>query len=59
MNEWGRDPLQILIERESRLCKGCAHIAVVFERQYCSKGKKMTSRCHLYQEVKNTIQGKP
>jgi hypothetical protein len=58
MSEWGRDPLRILLEREARSCKGCAHIQVAFDRQYCSKGKKMVRRCQSYKEVQITIQGK-
>lgn len=59
MSEWGRDPLQILLARESRTCRGCIHVAVAFDRQFCNLGKKFGRRCPKYQEVKKTIQGKP
>ena len=58
MSQWGRDPLLQLLAKESRSCKGCIHIQVAFDRQFCSKGKKMTRRCSQYVETTKTIQGK-
>lgn len=58
MSQWGRDPLLQLLAKESRSCKGCVHVAVAFDRQFCNLGKKYGRKCSKYQEVK-TIQGKP
>ena len=46
-----RDPLRILLDRESRSCKGCAHAIAVFDRQACGKGKKFGRRCGMYVET--------
>jgi hypothetical protein len=54
--EYG-NPERVAIQRESQSCKGCSHIKVAFDRQYCGKGKKFGARCRLYLELK-TIQGK-
>jgi hypothetical protein len=48
-HEYG-DPLEILIKREASTCKGCQFIGVVFDRQYCTKGKKYGKRCSIYIE---------
>lgn len=49
-----RDPLDILIEQESRTCKGCAHIEtmVVFGERVmnCNKAKKVGIKCRQYKE---------
>lgn len=45
-----RNPLDILLASEARSCKGCAHVDVAFDRQFCSKGKKYGRRCAAYQE---------
>ncbi|MFC6520117.1 hypothetical protein ACFQAT_10385 [Undibacterium arcticum] len=45
-----RDPLVILIERESRTCKGCAFAKVAWDRQFCSKGRSFGKRCKNYVE---------
>lgn len=58
MSDWGRDPLQILLERESRTCKGCIHIAVAFDRQYCDKKQKFGQRCKQYSDIKSTRETK-
>lgn len=42
------DPLAILIAAERWSCKGCAHAAAAFDRQYCGKGKKYGRRCAQY-----------
>lgn len=52
--DYGRDPLDILIEREERTCKGCA-----FERKervfdvkikICAKGRRHGKKCTNYKE---------
>lgn len=45
-----RDPLEQLLEREARTCKGCAFAVKVFDRDTCSKGKKHGTRCRQYIE---------
>lgn len=49
-----RDPLEILIEREGKTCKGCRHLSVVVilgdRREMCAKGKKTAKKCPLYKE---------
>ncbi len=53
---YSRDPLEILIAREARTCKGCAFERVkrVFEIKLvtCSKGRKHGKRCKKYEERK-------
>lgn len=48
------NPLDILIQREARTCKGCAHKLVLIvmgdKLEACSKGKKKMVRCKLYKE---------
>jgi len=54
LEQWRfQNPLDILLASEARSCKGCAHSAVVFDRQYCGKGKKHGRRCGAYQEKQN------
>ena len=48
-----RDPLDVLLAAESMTCKGCIHAKIMFEKKYCSKGKKFGKRCKKY-EVKET-----
>ena len=50
MRLYGRNPLDILLEREARTCKGCVHEIEVFGRHGCIKGKKHGKRCRLYVE---------
>lgn len=40
-----RDPLEILIMRESKTCAGCVWVAVAFDTAYCSRGKRFGRRC--------------
>lgn len=54
LEQWRfQNPLEILLANEARSCKGCTHSAVVFDRQYCGKGKKHGRRCGAYQEKQN------
>lgn len=50
-----KDPLQILIERESRSCKGCTYFFTerVFgeEKRFCKKRKVPDRKCSNYREV--------
>lgn len=46
-----KDPLEILIEQESRTCKGCANRVFVWGREGCLKGRK-PMRCKHYKEGK-------
>lgn len=46
-----RDPLQVLIQQESRTCAGCAHVAVAFNAAYCGLGKRYGRRCKSYFEA--------
>lgn len=46
--DYGRDPLEILIEREGRTCKGCDFVELIFGRQVCSAGKSLGRRCKNY-----------
>lgn len=50
-----RDPLAILIDQESRTCKGCAHLdsLIIFDqrKEFCKKGKKAGRKCTLFKEV--------
>ena len=49
-----RDPLEGLIEQESRSCKGCKHLDAIRIAgqlvQVCKKGKNPIKRCKKYQE---------
>jgi len=45
-----RDPLEQLLEREARSCKGCAFAIKVLGRDTCTKGKKHGTRCRQYIE---------
>jgi hypothetical protein len=51
--DYSRDPLDIVIERESRTCKGCAHLdtMTLFGQRVmiCNKAKKPGKKCHQYQ----------
>lgn len=53
-SHYSRDPLDILLERESRSCKGCAHLdtMVILGEQalICNKAKKPTRKCSQYRE---------
>ncbi|MRT30875.1 MULTISPECIES: hypothetical protein [Herbaspirillum] len=50
-----RDPLEQLIEREERTCKGCAHETKVFNRLTCDKkNQKYGRRCRHYTEKEGT-----
>jgi hypothetical protein len=55
--EYG-NPEAVAIRKESMTCKGCSHAGIVFDRRYCTKGKKYGTRCRQYKEVQITIQGK-
>lgn len=46
-----RDPLEVLIRKESRTCAGCAWVAVAFNAMYCQRGRQYGRRCHEYAEV--------
>ncbi len=48
MKIYNRDPLDILIDIESRTCKGCMHEIILFDRRHCTKGKKHGRRCKTY-----------
>jgi len=45
-----RDPLEQLLDREARTCKGCAFAVKVFDRDTCTKGRKHGTRCRQYIE---------
>lgn len=57
MAEWlrheTRDPLDTLIAREERTCKGCIHRIVVFNTEACNKGRK-PKRCKHYRSETST-----
>jgi hypothetical protein len=55
--EWG-NPETVALRKEARTCRGCAHAGIVFDRRYCTKGKKYGKRCKAYVEIQITIQGK-
>jgi len=49
-----RDPLDILIDKEKRSCKGCAHLDSLVVRgeriPFCHKSRKPTKKCIQYRE---------
>lgn len=45
-----RDPLEALIEVESRTCTGCIHEARIMGTSYCGRGRKYGKRCKHYEE---------
>jgi hypothetical protein len=49
-----RDPLLILLERESRTCRGCVHKTRIWGVNFCElperHGSKADRRCNKYQE---------
>lgn len=46
-----RDPLEQLIEREARTCKGCAFVVRIWGRDTCSKQNQQHGRrCRHYTE---------
>ena len=49
------NPLDIIIRREAKTCKGCAHKFVLIvmsdKLEACSKGKKKLVRCKSYKET--------
>lgn len=51
------NPLNVLIHRESKTCKGCIHQstdkAFGILINFCQKGKKKMVRCSEYQEILN------
>lgn len=49
------DPLDILIQDESRTCKGCVFEMEAFNTKYCDKGKCHGKRCKLYKEAINGV----
>lgn len=52
--EYSRDPLDILIEREERTCKGCSYEKTerVFDVKIkiCAKGRRYGKKCSNYKE---------
>lgn len=54
-SEYSRDPLQILLDRESVTCKGCIHIKIAWTMQLCDLGKKFGKRCKKYIEQGNQM----
>lgn len=47
-----RDPLEVLIEKEERTCKGCVHKREVWGSGYCAKKDKAAARhCKDYKEA--------
>lgn len=60
--EYGLDPLEILIRREEKTCKGCVHIEririVDAERRFCRlRDIPADERCSAYDERKPTSTG--
>jgi predicted SpoU family rRNA methylase len=46
------DPLEILLRRESRTCKGCKHVQEAWGKPYCVKhDKPAVKRCKDYKET--------
>jgi hypothetical protein len=46
-----RDPLEILIRKEEKSCKGCAHVTEVLGKDYCAKkDKAAVKRCRDYKD---------
>ncbi len=46
-----RDPLEVLIRKEEKSCKGCAHLELVLGKGYCAKKEKAAvRRCSDYKE---------
>jgi hypothetical protein len=58
--DYGRDPLDILIERENASCKGCKHEITLFgERKTCATiTRKWGKRCSGYQLIDIQTKGK-
>lgn len=56
--DYGRDPLDILIERENGTCKGCKHELIVFDRRICDRTptSKHGKRCKHYNDCKRTTE---
>lgn len=50
MTDWRGDPLEILLRREAKTCKGCRHMEIVWQTLRCLKHKRMTHRCKHYEE---------
>lgn len=48
--DYGRDPLEILIEREGRTCKGCSFAKIAWDRWFCNKDRNFGQRCKNYIE---------
>lgn len=48
-----RDPLEILLQKEARYCKGCVHRLHVWGKEGCNKGRK-PRRCKDYKEKEGT-----
>lgn len=48
-----QDPaLHVKFEREINPCFGCIHIAKIFGKSYCERGRKMDKKCSLYRDKK-------
>ncbi len=45
-----RDPLEQLIAKENRTCKGCRYLLEVFDRKACGLGRKKLRKCGMYNE---------
>lgn len=45
-----RDPLEIMLARERKTCKGCRHLIFAFEKAGCARGRKTLARCKFYTE---------
>lgn len=58
---YGRDPLDIVIEKEIATCRGCKHLLVVLfhgiPAQSCDKGRKRRSAKCYTQAAGTTCQG--
>lgn len=55
-HEYGRNPLDILIMRENRSCKGCKFKEEVFGLEFCNHPHRNgveLKRCRFYQGVEN------
>lgn len=48
-----RDPLEQLIAKENRTCKGCRYLLEVFDRKACGLVRKKLRKCGMYNEKEN------
>lgn len=46
-----RNPLDVVLDKERRSCKGCKHLVTGWGKQSCDKNIKPVKKCGRYKET--------